>query len=360
MAWLSSRPRSGSAPGGSRSSGRGWPDRRVRPCRSTTPRRSAHRRAGGSPAGGSRSGRRSRLSDTLAGLLRLLLGDGDADDGDVVMGRGMDGHRAPAAADVQQLSARRSCKAELAADQLVLGGLGCGQIGVGAGEAGTRVRHRRPEDERVEVVADVVVVADRLGVAVLGVPAAVQVDLLRRRRQRPAEHAQAARRGDHLARPARRGRATSPELPAGRRRARRCRRRCRARRRRTPWPARARSGSTSAGARRPVRAGASSATCARRARWRCRPTARCARDAAEHRRAGEVIGPTGREVGRGLLSVRGPTGPPFRRLLSSAASMSASSSGLGASRTTMVGQRDPVQPAARGPTLGRITPCRIA
>ena len=55
----------------------------------------------------------------------------------------------------------RSCEPELAADQLVLGRLGRRSRSVSSvDEPGARVRHRRAEHEPVEVVADVVVVAD--------------------------------------------------------------------------------------------------------------------------------------------------------------------------------------------------------
>ena len=68
-------------------------------------------------------------------------------------------------------------------------------------EAGARVRHRRAEHDPVEVVADVVVVADRPGIAAQRVPPPLQPGLLRRRRQRSAEHADAPGRGDRLDRP---------------------------------------------------------------------------------------------------------------------------------------------------------------
>ena len=114
--------------------------------------------------------------------------------------RGVDGHRAPAAADVEQPPAGPLVEPELAADQLVLGGLGVGEVHAGVGEPGARVRHRRPEHEPVEVVADVVVVADGLGVApqrvapalaggppraAVGSGAAEQAELARRPRRRP-------------------------------------------------------------------------------------------------------------------------------------------------------------------------------
>ena len=65
-------------------------------------------------------------------------------------------------------------------------------------EAGARVGHRRAEDEAIEVVADVVVMADRLLVASQRVSPAGQSGLLWRRRQRPADHPGPPRCGDRL------------------------------------------------------------------------------------------------------------------------------------------------------------------
>ncbi len=118
---------------------------------------------------------------------------------DVVMRRRVDRHRAPATPHVEQAGTGVLGQPELAAHQLVLGGLGRRQIGVGLGEPGARVGHRRAEHEGVEVVADVVVVADRVGVATQRVPAAAEMGLLGRLRKRTSEHAQAARRGHDLA-----------------------------------------------------------------------------------------------------------------------------------------------------------------
>ena len=73
-----------------------------------------------------------------------------------------------------------SCQPELAADEVVLRGLSVGEVGLTLGEARARVRHRRTEDEPVEVVADVVVVCDGGGVPTHGVPSAVEPSLLRR------------------------------------------------------------------------------------------------------------------------------------------------------------------------------------
>ncbi len=104
------------------------------------------------------------IGDPLAGELGLRAADRDAHHAGVVMGRGVDRHRAPAAPDVEQTRAGLLGQAELATDQLVLGRLRLGQVHLLVGEPGARVRHRRPEHEAVEVVAHVVVVADGLGV----------------------------------------------------------------------------------------------------------------------------------------------------------------------------------------------------
>ena len=82
--------------------------------------------------------------------------------------RGVQRQAAPAAADVEQPHAGR--EAQLAADQVELGHLGGVQPGALVGPDGARVDQRGPEDECVEVVADVVVVGDRGGVPAGGVP----------------------------------------------------------------------------------------------------------------------------------------------------------------------------------------------
>ena len=132
------------------------------------------------------------LGRPLAGEVRLGAADRDADDRHVVVLRGVDGHRAPSAADVEQASTGPLGKAELATDQLVLGGLRRGEVGVVVLEPGARVRHRRPEHDPIEVVADVVVVPDGGSVAAQRVPAAAQVSLLGRPPQGAPQDAQPA------------------------------------------------------------------------------------------------------------------------------------------------------------------------
>ena len=81
-------------------------------------------------------------------------------------------------------------QSELAADQIVFGLLRRFERGGRLDEAGARVRHARPEHQAVELVADVVVVADHLGVAAFGVSSAAGGGLLRRGGRGPAEDTQ--------------------------------------------------------------------------------------------------------------------------------------------------------------------------
>ncbi len=85
-----------------------------------------------------------------------------------MLGR-VQGQRTPAAADVQQPCA--GPQSELAADQLQLVALGVGRAVVGcvAGPVAAGVRHRLVEEQGVEGVGQVVVVADRRPVAGLAV-----------------------------------------------------------------------------------------------------------------------------------------------------------------------------------------------
>ncbi len=126
----------------------------------------------------------------------MLLGQGDADRSDVVVGGRVHHHAAPTAADVQQPHAL--FEPELAADQVVFGGLSILERDVGVGEAGARVRHRFAQHQPVEVVAHVVVVGDGGGVTLLRVPTAPQACLLRRMGRGRPEHAEAGCRGQGL------------------------------------------------------------------------------------------------------------------------------------------------------------------
>ena len=85
------------------------------------------------------------------------------------------GKAAPAAADVEHPLAL--FQGELAGDRVELLFLGLLQ-GLGAlGEEGAAVGHRLVEEEGEEVIGDVVVVAHRLGVALLAVAAAAEHEL---------------------------------------------------------------------------------------------------------------------------------------------------------------------------------------
>jgi hypothetical protein len=134
----------------------------------------------------------ARLGDALAGPLGLRLADGDADRRHVVVAGGVDDHRPPTAADVEEAPPGHRVEPELAADEVVLQRLGGREVGAVVDEPGARIRHRRAEHEAVEVVADVVVVLDRGRVPPGRVAPAVEAGLERWWRQRPAEHAEAA------------------------------------------------------------------------------------------------------------------------------------------------------------------------
>ena len=113
--------------------------------------------------------------DPLAAERGLLVGDRDPENlGPVFAGR-VDREAAPAAADVEDAVAL--LEAELGRDEVELGPLGLLEGLGAAGEDRAAVGHRRVEEQREEVVADVVVVADRLLVAVDRVPLAVEDQL---------------------------------------------------------------------------------------------------------------------------------------------------------------------------------------
>ena len=104
-----------------------------------------------------------RRRDGSAGEGGLLLGEGDPDGRDPVLASGVDDEGPPAAPDVEQAHPRG--QAQLARHEVELGALRVLQGVAGRGrllEVGAGVHHRRTQDERVEVVSDVVVVGDRL------------------------------------------------------------------------------------------------------------------------------------------------------------------------------------------------------
>jgi hypothetical protein len=100
---------------------------------------------------------------------------------------GVDRHRPPTAPDVEQAGAGLVGEPQLLGHHLVLAGLGVLQAGARPAEPSAGVRHRRPEHEGVEVVADVVVVADGGGVPLAGVPTTPGPGLLFGGRERRAE-----------------------------------------------------------------------------------------------------------------------------------------------------------------------------
>ena len=116
---------------------------------------------------------------------RLLRGQRHPERPDAVLARGVHHHAAPAAADVEQ--PHPWLQRELARDQVELGRLRLLQGRVLRRVAGAGVGHGRAEHPLVEGVGHVVVVRDRARVPLPGVaparqPAAVDPDLLRRRR----------------------------------------------------------------------------------------------------------------------------------------------------------------------------------
>ena len=108
----------------------------------------------------------------LAGQIGLRPAQGHPDDLGVVAAGRVQGHGAPAAAHVEQAHARTSAQSEFAAHQVVLRLLGLLQGGIVGHEPGARVRHAGPEHQTVELIADVVVMADDGRVTTLGMASA--------------------------------------------------------------------------------------------------------------------------------------------------------------------------------------------
>ena len=131
------------------------------------------------------------------GLVDLLAAEGDADHPGAVVAGGVDGHRTPTTAHVEQPGSGGVVNAQLAADQLVLGRLGLLERGAGRREPRAGVGHARAQHESVEAVSHVVVVADGLGVPGGGVESSGRPALLGGRGQRRTEHAQAPGRLHH-------------------------------------------------------------------------------------------------------------------------------------------------------------------
>src|SRR5205807_1929820 len=106
----------------------------------------------------------------------------DPEHGGAVAGGGMDREAAPAAADVQY--PLPWAQSELDADQLELCLLGFLERARAAFEVSAAVRHRAIEEQREELVADVVVVAHGPEVAGQRVALATQPQLRLRPRRR--------------------------------------------------------------------------------------------------------------------------------------------------------------------------------
>ena len=124
------------------------------------------------------------LPHALVGPVHLLVAEGDADHPGVMVAGGVDGHRPPPAPHVEQPGPGAPVEPELAADQLVLGRLGLLEGGGRRDEPGARVGPARAQHQLVEVVAHVVVVADRPGVPGRRVDPTGGTGLLGRWRQR--------------------------------------------------------------------------------------------------------------------------------------------------------------------------------
>jgi hypothetical protein len=126
--------------------------------------------------------RHARLGDSFASEVGLGLADGDPDHPGVVMRRGVDRHGTPSTPDVEQALIGPLVQAQLATDQLVLGLLRLIEGGAVVDETGARVGHGGPQDQAVEIVADVVVVGDRPRVALHRMTPTTEASLFGRRR----------------------------------------------------------------------------------------------------------------------------------------------------------------------------------
>ena len=103
------------------------------------------------------------LGHALQAQLQLRLAEGDAVDLDVELARGKTRQAAPAATDVEQPVTR--LQAQLATQVAQLGLLGLVQVFLAGFEVGAGVDHVAIQPQAVELVGQVVVVADGLGVA---------------------------------------------------------------------------------------------------------------------------------------------------------------------------------------------------
>src|ERR1700693_1966229 len=140
----------------------------------------------------------SGLAHTPVCQLCLLSAQGDADDPGPVVAGSMQRHRSPSAADIKKAHARPFVQTQLATDQIVLGLLGCLQRHGLSDESPTRIGHAWTEHKLVEVIADVVVVADDLCVTLLGVSDPSRFRLCRRSRQGRADGTNSPCSGESL------------------------------------------------------------------------------------------------------------------------------------------------------------------
>lgn len=100
--------------------------------------------------------------DPFLAQRQLFLAQGDAGDLDAELASGQARQAAPATADIQQLLAR--LQAQLATQVAKLGQLRGGEVFPAGFEIGAGIDHFRIQPEPVEVVGQVVVVMDGLGV----------------------------------------------------------------------------------------------------------------------------------------------------------------------------------------------------
>jgi hypothetical protein len=114
-----------------------------------------------------------RRGDALTRQLRLRLAQRDAEREHSIPLRGVDDETAPSTADVEESLARREPK--LPTDQVELRFLRAVEVVVAVGEISARVHQPRVEPQRVKGVADVVVKANRVAIALCRVTATGQL-----------------------------------------------------------------------------------------------------------------------------------------------------------------------------------------
>ena len=213
--------------------------------------------------------------DAVARRGCLLGADRHPDGRRAVVGGRMHHQRAPPAPDVEHPLRRALARPSLRQIRSSFATCASSKPGLRRGEPRARVRHRRTEEQAVEGVPHVVVVADRACVVSLRVPPASRAHLLRWALRRGSEDAGAGalRRAPPAVAASRRR--VPPQPPRASAAPRRDRRAGPGRRSRTPVRARARPAPRSAsGARRATRSRRCRRTCRRRSP--CRPRTRTA------------------------------------------------------------------------------------